>query len=192
MGIFCQRFVIASPHPLDEAWKQLLPLVQTNLPICSRCGHILSAGGGTRVCSNCGQPVPASPPPQPWLGRLFSTSRFEFEGGLSPQGFRISQIVWNRNPCLPVIRGRFEPSAVGTAIAIEMRMHPVGYLFLVATMGLSFFVPAVLIAANTPEPAALVLVPFAAPCFFLMLCWLSFAVRANLARAALNRLWATR
>jgi hypothetical protein len=51
MGIFRRRFMIASPLPVEKAWKQL-------------------------------------------------------EGDISPQAFSISPLFWNRNPCLPVIRGR--------------------------------------------------------------------------------------
>lgn len=189
MGIFRRRFVIASPYPADEAWKQLLPVVRTNLPMCANCGQILGAGGRTFSCSYCGQPVPPPLPPQGWVGRLFSTCGFDFEGDLSPQEFNISRIIWNRNPCLPVIRGRFEPSAAGTAIVIDMKMHPVGYLFLVFSMGFSFVVPALIVAAQSPESAVIYLVPFALPCFFLMWGWLSFSVRASLARTALSRLW---
>jgi hypothetical protein len=186
MGIFRKRFVIASPYPVHEAWKQLLPVVQTDVPMCAQCGQ--TAGGGVFFCSHCGEAVPPPLPPQGWVERLFATSGFEFEGDISPQGFTISRIVSNRNPCLPVIRGRFEPSAAGTAIVIDMKMHLMGYLFLVASMGFSFFVLAV-IAVHTPEPAWLILLPFAAPCFFLMLCCISFAVRANMASATLSRLW---
>jgi hypothetical protein len=55
----------------------------------------------------------AAPYTQTWTQRLFSSGGFEFEGDVSPQGFDITRIISYRNSCIPVIRGRFEPSGTG-------------------------------------------------------------------------------
>lgn len=103
-------------------------MVKTNLPVCVECGQTLPESGAVRFCSKCGQPI--LPLPQTWGQGLFASGGFEFEGDVSPQGFNITRITY-RNSCIPVIRGRFEPSAIGTRIVIEMNMHPLGYVFLV-------------------------------------------------------------
>src|ERR1700733_10296347 len=126
MAVFRQRFEIESLLPMQEAWKKLLPMVRTNLPICAGCGQALPEAGAVRFCSKCGQPAGALP--QTWEHGLFTSDGFEFEGDVSPQGFNISRIISYRNSCIPVIQGRFEPSATGTRIVIEMNMHPLGYV----------------------------------------------------------------
>jgi hypothetical protein len=192
MAIFRQRFVIETLFPVDEARKKLLAVVKTDLPKCAKCGDMLAAPGAL-FCSSCGQAVSRhAPPPQPWLQRAFFSRRgFEFEGNIWPQGFRISRIINYRNSCIPIITGRFEPSSAGTRIVIEMKMHPLGWVFLVGGMGLSFLVPVVIVFSgdNGPSSNVLAIVPFAAPCFIWMVCWLAFAAEASVARTAIRRIW---
>jgi hypothetical protein len=194
MAIFGQRFAIESPFPVDETRRKLLAVVRTGLPACTRCGQILLAAGAC-FCSYCGQALsPQAPAPQPWLRRAFpSRQGYEFEGFVSPQGFRISRIISYRNACIPVVRGRFEPSGAGTRIVIEMAMHPLGWVLLVGGMGLSFFVPALIIFGGDKAPSSSIdaVVPFAAPCLIGLVCWLAFAAEAGIARGALSRIWAS-
>jgi hypothetical protein len=191
MAIFRQRFAIESLFPMDDAWKRLLAATKTDRPTCAGCGHILD-GKVARFCSSCGQPVsPQASLPKPWLLRAFSSRKgFEFEGCVSPQEFRISRIISYRNSCIPIISGRFEPFGAGTRIVIEMAMHPLGYVFLVPGMGLSFLVPVMILAGgNAPSSAFFAILPFAAPCFIGGLCWFVFAAEAGVAREALSRIW---
>jgi hypothetical protein len=189
MAIFRQRFVIEAPFPVDVAWKKLLAVVKTDPPTCAQCGQIL-AGAGARFCSNCGRQAPS----QPWQRPAsFSQRGFEFEGYVSPQGFRISRIITystSRTAAfISIVTGRFEPSGAGTRIVIEMKMHPLGWLFLVAGTGLSFFVPAAYIAGGYPSSVVLAIVALAAPCVIGMMCWFFFAAEAGTARAAIGRIW---
>ena len=110
MRIFRQKVVIDSAIEAREAWRRLLPLVRTNLPLCAACGQTMAGAGLVRFCSHCGQLVPP-PLPQTWAERNSSSGGFEFEGDLSPQGFNISPIFTYtyRNSCYPIIRGRFGP-----------------------------------------------------------------------------------
>jgi hypothetical protein len=188
MAIFSQRFQIESPFPVDDAWKRLLAATKTDQPTCANCGY-MSIGKSVRFCWSCGQPV--SPQRwKPWLVRCFSLEGFQFEGSVSPQAFRISRIIYYRNSCIPVISGRFERSTAGTRIVIKMVMHPVGYLFLILGMGLSFLVPMMILAGGTaPSSAFFALLPFAAPCAIGGICWLAFATEAGVARGALSRIW---
>src|SRR5579863_100017 len=183
MGIFRQTFVIESCLPVQEAWRKLLPVVKTNLLRCGECGQVLAGP----FCSHCGQPAPP-PLPQTWVQRHFSSGGFEFEGDLSPQEFNISRIISYRNSCIPIIRGRFEPSGAGTRIVIDMKMHPLGYVFLVGSATLSFSVLSMLAGSGQGLPVTGI-VAFAAPCFFFAVSWVAFASEAGTARAALNRFW---
>ena len=184
MGIFRQTFVIDSALPAQEVWKKLLPVVKTNLPVCTECGNPV---GGLHVCSLCGQPVPP-PLPQTWTQRLFSSGGFEFEGDVSAQGFNITRIISYRNSCIPIVSGRFEPSATGTRIVIEMKMHPLGYVLLVGGAAISFVVFSALAGDGQASPVTAI-AAFAVPCFFLVVCWLAFAGEARAARGALGRVW---
>lgn len=160
-------------------------MVKTNLPICAECGQTLAGAGAVRFCSNCGQPAPPHLP-QTWVQRHFSSGGFEFEGDVSPQEFNVSRIISYRNSCIPVIRGRFEPSAAGTRIVIEMKMHPLGYVFLVGRITISFVVLSILAVNGQGFPVTAV-AAFAAPCFIFTVCWVAFALEASTARAALRR-----
>ena len=186
MEIFVQQFVIESSLPMGQAWKKLLPVVRTNLPICAECGQILAVAGA-HFCSICGGPAPP-PLPRTWAQRYFSTGGFEFEGDVSPKEFNISRIISYRNSCIPLIRGRFEPSATGTRIVIEMKMHPLGYVFLIGGTALSFSALSTLALSGQGTPVTGVLA-FAAPCFIFGVCWIAFAAEAGTARAALSQLW---
>jgi hypothetical protein len=174
MAIFSQTFVIQSSLPAQEAWKQLLPAVRTSFILCSQCGQILPG----HFCSHCGQP---GPPPLP-------LTRFEFEGDLSPRDFNISRIINYRNSCIPDIRGRFEPTATGTRIVIEMKMNPLGYVFLVGGIAVPFIVLSALAAAGQGSPFTAI-GALAIPCFMFAICWIAFSAEAGTARVALSRLW---
>ena len=187
MAIFRQRIEIESFLPAQEAWRKLLPVVKTNLPICAACGQTLPEAGAVRFCSECGQPALSRP--QTGVQGLFASGGFEFEGDVSPQGFNISRLISYRNSCIPVIRGRFEPSANGTRIVIEMNMHPLGYVFLVGGAMISFVVTSVL-ASDQVSPLAPA-AAFGIPCLIFTVCWIVFAAEARAAGAALRRLWPT-
>lgn len=195
MTIFRQKFVIDAPFSANDAWRRLLAVVQTNPPTCAACGQILNGGGIARFCSSCGRPVdrPASAVKQ-WAERFLPAPngrRFEFEGYVSPKEFNITRIIGYRNCCIPVIRGRFEPSNAGTRIAVEMRMHALGYVFLVGGGFISFTVLSAVFYGGDRPPSSgfLYLLPFAAPCFFGLISWLAYAAEAGLGRAALSRVW---
>jgi hypothetical protein len=186
--IFRQQFVMETPLPPQQAWKNLLPVVRTDLRICAQCGQKLAAA--SRFCAQCGQPTPP-PIPQTWVQRNFSSGGFQFEGDVSPQGFNITRIITYRNSCIPVIRGRFEPSSTGTRIVVEMNMHPLGWVFLIGSTTVSFFVLSTVALSGQGLPATAILA-FAAPCFFCLVSWAAFTAEANTARAALSRPWPIR
>jgi len=130
--------------------------------------------GATRFCSHCGLPVPANAQPQ-------------FEGDVSQQQFNITRIINYRNSCIPVIRGRFEPTPAGTRVVIDMKMHALGWVLLVGFGTVSFFALSIL-ALNSQRPATTMLA-FAGPIFIALVCWAAFTAEANTARAVLSRLW---
>jgi hypothetical protein len=182
---------------VDDGWKKLLAVVKTNLPVCGSCGQVLAENDATRFCWRCGEPAgwPA-PSPGRWLARFFSSldSRgrgFQFEGDVSPQGFDITRIISYRNSCIPVIRGRFERSNAGMSIVIDMNMHPLGYIFLIGGMGLSFGIPSIAFIGRDQGrvSALLAIVPIAAPCFIFLVSWVAFTWEANVARTMLIRIW---
>lgn len=183
--IFRHQFVIETLLPPQEAWKNLLPVVKTNQPLCAACAQPLI--GAAHFCSRCGQPTPP-PLPTTWAQRHFSSGGYQFEGTLSPQDFNITRIINYRNSCIPVIRGRFEPKPTGTRIVIEMTMHPFGYIFLIGGTALSFTVLSTLALGGQGLPATAILA-FAGPLFIALICWVAFTAEANAARAALSRLW---
>lgn len=191
MAIFRQSFAIDSPLAVREAWKNLLAATKTDQPTCGNCGHLFTAKGAG-VCSSCGQPMSPQDPPKPWLRAFSSRKEFEFEGSISPQEFRMSRIISYRNPCIPIISGRFEPSGAGTRIIIKMKMHALGYVLLVPGCAVSFLAPAVILAGSDgPLPAWFAMLPFAAPCVIAGVCWLFFAMEASMARELLSRIWET-
>jgi hypothetical protein len=183
MGIFRQTFVIESRVPPHEAWKKLLPVVRTNFLLCAECGQRQTG----HFCSTCGEPAPP-PIPQNWVERNFSSGGFEFEGDLSPRDFNISRIISYRNSCIPEIRGRFEPSAAGTRIVVEMKMNPVGYFFLFAGTAITLMVFSALAVSGQGLPITGI-AAFAMPCFLFAICAIAFGVEAGTARTALTRYW---
>lgn len=190
MAIFRQRFAIASPLPVDEARRKLLAVVKTRLPKCEKCGELLT-GTGVLFCSSCGQAVNQDAVPrQSFLRRAFSRQGFEFEGSVWPQGFGISRIIYYRNACIPIVIGRFEANGGGTRIVIDMTMHPLGWLLLVGSMGLSFVVPlAILSGGQSSSNNVLAIVAVAGPCFICLVCRLAFAAEASTARGMMERIW---
>ena len=116
-------------------------MAKTNLPTCTRCGEVAIAGRRARFCALRPGMDSAPAPQKPWAERLFSRSTrlgFQFEGYLSPKDFSISRIISYRNCCIPVLRGRFEPTTAGTRAAIDMKMNGLGYVPLVPAAALSF------------------------------------------------------
>ena len=53
----------------------------------------------------------------------FSSDHAYFQGNISLNGFKLSRIIHYRNPCLPIILGRFLPKVSGTKVVIKMRLH---------------------------------------------------------------------
>jgi hypothetical protein len=74
---------------------------------------------------------------------------------------------------------------------IEMKMHPMGYLFLVGGMTIPFVALSLIAVSGQGLPMTAV-AAFAAPCFIFTVCWVAFAAEASIARAALSRFWAIR
>jgi hypothetical protein len=54
----------------------------------------------------------------------FSRHHLPYEGTLSEAGFQICRIIHYRNSFLPIIRGQFTSSPLGTSVHITMRLHP--------------------------------------------------------------------
>ena len=65
----------------------------------------------------------------------FSSHHAEFEGHISPDGFKITRILSYRNSFVPVITGRFLPRGSGTKIAIRMRVHLLATAFMCVWCG---------------------------------------------------------
>jgi WD domain, G-beta repeat len=63
--------------------------------------------------------------------RRFSRNHAPYQGTIDETGFKITRIIHYRNSFLPVIRGQFEPSATGTIVRVNMRLHPFVTAFLV-------------------------------------------------------------
>ena len=152
MRFFRREFIIEAYPQLGEPWKKLLQVVKSNVPVCGECGQIRPWSGESHFCSNCGQPLPP-PLPRNWLKSMFSKGNFEFEGYVSPKEFNITRIISYRNACIPVIRGRFEPTPIGTRIAIDMRMSGTCYLFLIGGATVKFIVLSV-VAVSAASPLA--------------------------------------
>lgn len=84
--------------------------------------------------------VTADPPPivlrrltaiiEPVQLLRFSKNHALYQGSISAEGFQISRIIDYRNSFLPVISGRFERQLHGTAVHIQMSLHPFVMAFL--------------------------------------------------------------
>ena len=181
-AIFQRRFVLQLPFPVDEARRRLLAAVKTGRPICPACGQIMAGGAAARFCAVCGRPVVLSPAARP---------SFEFEGDVSPDGFRITRVIAYRNCCIPVIEGRFERRGNATGIPIRMNMHILGYVFLFGSVALSVLVLLSILAGQNHPPSSgvLYLLPMVLPAGLVLVSWLAFAVEVGAARAALGRIW---
>jgi hypothetical protein len=195
MEIFRSRFIIESPLPPDQAWKKLLAVVKTGYRICTNCGQMLvtSTGAAVLFCQRCGH---QAPPPIPqsgnWLSRAFATQQgYEFEGIVTSQGLQISRIINYRNSCIPTITGKFQPSpSGGTRVEIEMKMNPLGYVFLIGGAVLTFTVSGAILGSDDGKlPGFFAFVPLVVPCVIFGVCWAAFAFEADAARSALYRIW---
>ena len=66
-------------------------------------------------------------PPSLWFP---SDIRESFHGTITGNTFRIQRNIHDRNPFLPVIRGRVDPTESGSEIHLEMSLHPFVMVFL--------------------------------------------------------------
>lgn len=98
----------------------------------------------------------------------FSRAHAPYQGTFSEQGFKISRIIHYRNSCLPLIRGRLEPQPNGTAIHVQMSLHPIVMVFLgfwywawygaVIPMTVAGVVPGLMAAAMIGLPIGLLVI----------------------------------
>lgn len=121
----------------------------------------------------------------------FNRNHAAFQGEVRPDGFKISRIIHYRNSFLPTVNGRFEPSSVGTRVAVTMTLHPSVIAFGVLWFGMvGLFGGAFLLAALTArqfDPA--MLIPVGMFVFGYLLFTLSFKWEARKARATLIELF---
>lgn len=61
----------------------------------------------------------------------FSRNHKEFEGTVTAQDFKISRIIHYRNSFLPIIRGQFVKTPLGTRLTIKMTLHPLVIAFMI-------------------------------------------------------------
>jgi hypothetical protein len=59
----------------------------------------------------------------------------EYWGMVSAEEFQISRSIRGRNTYLPLITGRFTPSASGTVVSARLTLHPVAVIVLLAFFG---------------------------------------------------------
>jgi hypothetical protein len=71
--------------------------------------------------------------PGPW--RVKS----EYWGKVSPEGFQIVRSTRGRNTYLPLVTGRFTPSANGTLVTARLTLHPVAAVILAVFFGSAEF-----------------------------------------------------
>jgi len=65
--------------------------------------------------------------------------RSEYFGKVSPEGFQIVRSIRGRNTYLPLITGRFTPSASGTVVTARLTLHPVAVIILAIFFGSAEF-----------------------------------------------------
>ena len=108
----------------------------------------------------------------------FSRVHAPYQGTISEDSFQISRIIHYRNSFLPVIRGRFETHQNGTAVQVQMSLHPI----VIAFLGFWFFfwysatVPMAL-AGAMPSEMAVIFLGMPIVMIFVFLC--AFWVEAN-------------
>ena len=61
----------------------------------------------------------------------FSRQHKEFEGTVTAQDFRISRIIHYRNSFLPIIKGQFARTPLGTRLSVKMTLHPLVIAFMI-------------------------------------------------------------
>jgi hypothetical protein len=71
--------------------------------------------------------------PGPWRPKSM------YWGRVSLDGFQIVRSTWGRNTYLPLITGRFKPSAEGTVVTVRLTLHPVAMVILAVLVGLAGF-----------------------------------------------------
>src|SRR5215213_8883551 len=64
-------------------------------------------------------------PRRHWFRFPFSISTMDgWEGYVNEQGFNINRTISYRNTFLPILHGRFHPTANGSEVEIRMTLHP--------------------------------------------------------------------
>lgn len=65
----------------------------------------------------------------------FFSEHTTFEGAVTQDGFKIRPIMRIRNPCLPIITGKFRTGKSGITVAINMRLNAFVSVFLCVWFG---------------------------------------------------------
>ncbi|HEY9639972.1 MAG TPA: WD40 repeat domain-containing protein [Coleofasciculaceae cyanobacterium] len=117
----------------------------------------------------------------------FSRNHLPYEGSYSEAGFKIHRIIHYRNSFLPIIRGQFETSRLGTTVHITMRLHPfvtvfLGFWYLV---WYGFSLPIWLTGAM---PTAFALQFLGLPVLILLIFWIAFWAEASRSRHDLTQM----
>lgn len=117
----------------------------------------------------------------------FSRNHLPYEGTFSETGFQMSRIIHNRNSFLPMIRGQFESSSLGTSVHITMRLHPVVITFLSCwyLFWYGIFFPVWLTGSI---PATFALQFLGTPIALLLVFWGAFWAEASRSRGDLEQI----
>jgi WD40 repeat protein len=117
----------------------------------------------------------------------FSRNHLPYQGTFSETGFQISRIIHNRNSFLPMIRGQFESSSLGTSVHITMRLHPVVIAFLSCwyLFWYGIFFPVWLTGSI---PATFALLFLGSPIALLLVFWGAFWAEASRSRGDLEQI----
>jgi len=62
--------------------------------------------------------------PWRWVRWRFPREHLPFMGKVSPEGFKLAQVLNYRNSFQPILYGRFEPVAEGARVRVRMMPHP--------------------------------------------------------------------
>ena len=128
-------------------------------------------------------------PPSLWFP---SKVQEHFHGTITDNTFRLQRNIHYHNSFLPVIRGRVDPTEIGSEIRLEMGLHPLVIAFL--AVWFAFVVLACLatlfgtIAGDSPFPLLGRLLPWGMLLFGILLSIVSFRIEAKKAKEELESL----
>ena len=115
----------------------------------------------------------------------------EFEGTVSTSGFTISRAIRYRNSFLPILFGKFVPSAQGVRVEVRMTLHPLVIAFAVLwfTFVGGFLLLAIGSTLTTLKVDEGILLPIGMLLFFYLMVFLGFGLEANKAERFLSSLF---